>query len=58
MTPQRRLTGSAEVAGAAEVADVAGAVAFLASDTAPAVTGETISADGGMHATINLSPTV
>lgn len=49
VTPMRRLTG------ADEIADV---VAFLASDASRAVTGETISADGGMHATINLWPTV
>jgi NAD(P)-dependent dehydrogenase (short-subunit alcohol dehydrogenase family) len=38
-----------------EVADV---VAFLASDAARAITGEVISADGGIHATVNLWPTV
>src|SRR5689334_17880604 len=38
-----------------EVADV---VAFLASDAARAITGEVISADGGMHSTINLWPKV
>ncbi|MDQ3470282.1 MAG: SDR family oxidoreductase [Actinomycetota bacterium] len=43
------------VSSAEEVAD---AVVFLASDAARAITGEVISADGGMHATINLWPTV
>ena len=38
-----------------EVADV---VVFLASDAARAITGEIISADGGMHSTINLWPKV
>jgi NAD(P)-dependent dehydrogenase (short-subunit alcohol dehydrogenase family) len=47
--PIRRLTE------AEEIADV---VTFLASDASRAITGETISADGGMHATLNLYPTV
>jgi NAD(P)-dependent dehydrogenase (short-subunit alcohol dehydrogenase family) len=47
--PIRRLTE------ADEIADV---VTFLASDASRAITGETISADGGMHATLNLYPTV
>src|SRR5262245_34818259 len=47
--PIRRLTG------ADEIADV---VTFLASDASRAITGETISADGGMRATLNLYPTV
>jgi NAD(P)-dependent dehydrogenase (short-subunit alcohol dehydrogenase family) len=47
--PTRRLSTAAEVA---EV------VAFLASDAASAITGEVISADGGIHATVNLWPTV
>jgi NAD(P)-dependent dehydrogenase (short-subunit alcohol dehydrogenase family) len=38
-----------------EIADV---VAFLASDASRAITGETLSADGGIHATVNLYPTV
>ena len=38
-----------------EVADV---VVFLASDAARAITGEVVSADGGIHATVNLWPTV
>jgi NAD(P)-dependent dehydrogenase (short-subunit alcohol dehydrogenase family) len=38
-----------------EVADV---VAFLASDASRAITGEIIAADGGIHATVNLWPTV
>lgn len=49
ITPIRRLT---------TVDEVAGVVAFLASDAAGAITGETISADGGMHSTMNLWPTV
>jgi len=47
--PTRRLTDPSEVA------DV---VTFLASDASRAITGETISADGGMYATLNLYPTV
>jgi NAD(P)-dependent dehydrogenase (short-subunit alcohol dehydrogenase family) len=38
-----------------EVADV---VVFLAGDASRAITGEVISADGGIHATVNLWPTV
>jgi NAD(P)-dependent dehydrogenase (short-subunit alcohol dehydrogenase family) len=40
---------------AAEVAD---AVVFLASDASRAITGEVISADGGIHSTVNLWPSV
>jgi 3-oxoacyl-[acyl-carrier protein] reductase len=47
--PQRRLTE------AKEIADV---VTFLASDASRAITGETIAADGGMRATLNLYPMV
>ncbi len=47
--PTRR-TSTAE-----ELADV---VVFLASDAARAITGEVISADGGIHSTVNLWPTV
>ena len=47
--PTRRLT---------EPREVADVVVFLASDASSAITGETLSADGGMHATINLYPTV
>jgi NAD(P)-dependent dehydrogenase (short-subunit alcohol dehydrogenase family) len=47
--PTRRLTE------ADEIADV---VTFLASDASRAITGETISADGGMRATLNLYPKV
>lgn len=49
LIPSRRLTD------ASEIADV---VTFLASDASSAITGETISADGGMFATANLYPTV
>lgn len=38
-----------------EVADV---VVFLASDASRAITGEVLAADGGIHATVNLWPTV
>ncbi len=37
---------------------VADAVVFLASDESRAITGEVLSADGGMHSTLNLWPTV
>ncbi|HET9547976.1 MAG TPA: SDR family oxidoreductase [Desertimonas sp.] len=47
--PTRRLTD------AEEVADV---VTFLASDASRSITGETISTDGGMYATLNIYPTV
>jgi 2-deoxy-D-gluconate 3-dehydrogenase len=47
--PTRRLT---------EPGEVASVVLFLASDASSAITGETLSADGGMHATVNLYPTV
>jgi NAD(P)-dependent dehydrogenase (short-subunit alcohol dehydrogenase family) len=47
--PTRRLTE------AEEIADV---VTFLASDASRAITGATISADGGMAATLNLFPKV
>jgi NAD(P)-dependent dehydrogenase (short-subunit alcohol dehydrogenase family) len=49
LIPTRRLST------AEEVADV---VVFLASDASRAITGEVISADGGIHATVNLWPTV
>jgi NAD(P)-dependent dehydrogenase (short-subunit alcohol dehydrogenase family) len=38
--------------------EVADTVLFLASDASRAITGEVISADGGIHATVNLWPTV
>ena len=47
--PTRRLSTAEEVADA---------VVFLASDASRAITGEVISADGGIHATVNLWPTV
>lgn len=47
--PTRRLSTADEVA---EV------VAFLASDRASAITGEVVSADGGIGSTVNLWPTV
>jgi NAD(P)-dependent dehydrogenase (short-subunit alcohol dehydrogenase family) len=47
--PTRRLSTPEEVADT---------VVFLASDASRAITGETISADGGIHATVNLWPTV
>jgi NAD(P)-dependent dehydrogenase (short-subunit alcohol dehydrogenase family) len=47
--PTRRLSDASEVADA---------VLFLASDLSRAITGEVISADGGIHATVNLWPTV
>ena len=47
--PTRRLST------AEEVADV---VVFLASDASRAITGEVISADGGIHSTVNLWPTI
>ena len=47
--PTRRLT---------EPSEIADVVTFLASDASRAITGETLCADGGMQATINLYPTV
>ena len=47
--PTRRLSTPEEVADA---------VVFLASDASRAITGEVIAADGGMHSTLNLWPTV
>jgi 3-oxoacyl-[acyl-carrier protein] reductase len=38
--------------------EVADTIVFLASDASRAITGEIISADGGIHATVNLWPTV
>ena len=49
LIPTRRLS---------EAEEVASVVAFLASDAASAITGEIISADGGIHSTVNLYPTV
>ena len=43
---------------AVDAEEVADAVVFLASDASRAITGEVISADGGMHSTVNLWPTV
>jgi NAD(P)-dependent dehydrogenase (short-subunit alcohol dehydrogenase family) len=47
--PTRRLSTPEEVADT---------VVFLASDASRAITGEVISADGGIHSTVNLWPTV
>lgn len=47
--PTRRLSDATEVADT---------VLFLASDLSRAITGEVISADGGMNSTLNLWPTV
>jgi NAD(P)-dependent dehydrogenase (short-subunit alcohol dehydrogenase family) len=47
--PTRRLT---------EPDEIADVVAFLASDASRSITGETISADGGMRSTLNLYPQV
>lgn len=47
--PTRRLTTADEVAAV---------VSFLASDASSSVTGQTISADGGINATVNLWPQV
>ncbi len=47
--PARRLS---------EAEEVASVVAFLAGDAESTITGEIISADGGIHSTVNLYPTV
>ncbi|MET0146338.1 MAG: SDR family oxidoreductase [Ilumatobacteraceae bacterium] len=47
--PTRRLSSAEEVADT---------VVFLASDASRAITGEVIAADGGIHSTVNLWPTV
>ena len=49
LIPSRRLS---------EADEVAAVVAFLADDASSAITGEVIAADGGIHATVNLWPTV
>ena len=46
------------VRGPGQPAQLAAVVAFLASEAASAITGEIISADGGIHSTVNLYPTV
>ena len=51
-------SASSRPAGSSTAEEVADTVVFLASDASRAITGEVISADGGIHSTVNLWPTV
>jgi NAD(P)-dependent dehydrogenase (short-subunit alcohol dehydrogenase family) len=55
---EESVTGVIPVRRLTEPEEIANVVVFLASDASSALTGETLSADGGMHATVNLYPTV
>ena len=52
------VTGLTALRSLSTPADVADVVLFLASDASRYVTGETISADGGLARTLNLHPSV
>ena len=55
---QESVTGVIPTRRLSEPSEIADVVTFLASDASSSITGETLCADGGMHATINLYPTV
>ena len=54
----RPCCGTSRPAALSTPEEVADAVVFLASDASRAITGEVLSADGGIHSTVNLWPSV